>query len=72
MPNLQTLSLSYSPTITRIGKGAFSNLNNLTCIYLSNNHKLSYLDENAFSREGTEEKERLEWPHIKHVILLLL
>lgn len=67
MPNLKTLSISYTPTLAKVGKGAFSGLGNLTCVYIQNNNKLTYFDANAFSRPGEEEKERIEWPPIKHV-----
>lgn len=67
MPNLKTLSISYTPTLNKIGKGAFSELRNLTCVNIQNNNKLTYLHTNAFSRPGEEQAERIEWPPIKHV-----
>ncbi|XP_055855177.1 leucine-rich repeat neuronal protein 3 [Episyrphus balteatus] len=49
MPKLEFLSISYSADLAKIGAGAFSNLQGLKKIQLSDNPKLSYIDPKAFA-----------------------
>lgn len=65
MPNLEYLSISYTTSLRAIGKGAFSNLSNLTELVITNNLGLVYIDKEALSRRIDENNTREEWPAIK-------
>lgn len=70
MENLEKLSLSYMRHLEYIGKGAFSNLINLKVLEIAHNNHLREIDVDAFSRNGTEDPSRKEWPPIEELYLL--
>ncbi|KAH8408153.1 hypothetical protein KR222_001115, partial [Zaprionus bogoriensis] len=53
IPNLKYLSMSFMLEIYSIGAGAFSELQNLTEVILSDNKRLEVIDEFAFSKNVT-------------------
>ncbi|EDW74505.1 uncharacterized protein Dwil_GK21955 [Drosophila willistoni] len=53
LPKLKFLSLAYMEDIKRIGAGAFSQLQNLTELILSDNKFLEEIDEQAFAKNIT-------------------
>ncbi|XP_052860089.1 leucine-rich repeat neuronal protein 2-like [Anopheles cruzii] len=69
MKNLTYLGLSYMPALKVIGRGAFRGLESLQELYLANNPHLGYLHAEAFSRNDTDNPERLIWPPVRRLYL---
>ncbi|XP_058062050.1 leucine-rich repeat neuronal protein 3 [Anopheles bellator] len=69
MKNLTYLGLSYMPALKVIGRGAFRGLQSLQELYLANNPHLGYLHAEAFSRNDTDNPERLIWPPVRRLYL---
>uniref|UniRef100_A0A182MAA0 LRRCT domain-containing protein n=1 Tax=Anopheles culicifacies TaxID=139723 RepID=A0A182MAA0_9DIPT len=69
LKKLTFLSLSYMTQLRVIGRGAFSGLESLQEIHITNNPHLSLLHERAFVRNDTDNPERLDWPPVKRFYL---
>lgn len=66
---LEYLSLSYITPLKVIGRGAFSKLENLAEVHISNNPEFTYFHADAFSRPNADEPTRTEWPRVKRMYL---
>uniref|UniRef100_A0A182MYU1 LRRCT domain-containing protein n=1 Tax=Anopheles dirus TaxID=7168 RepID=A0A182MYU1_9DIPT len=69
LKQLTFLSLSYMSQLKVIGRGAFSGLEALQEIHITNNLHLSYLHARAFMRNDTDNPERIDWPPVKRLYL---
>uniref|UniRef100_A0A182WEW0 LRRCT domain-containing protein n=1 Tax=Anopheles minimus TaxID=112268 RepID=A0A182WEW0_9DIPT len=69
LKKLTFLSLSYMTQLRVIGRGAFSGLESLQEIHMTNNPHLSYLHGRAFVRNDTDNPDRLDWPPVKRFYL---
>ncbi|XP_049298822.1 leucine-rich repeat neuronal protein 3 [Anopheles funestus] len=69
LKKLTFLSLSYMTQLRVIGRGAFSGLESLQEIHITNNPHLGYLHGHAFVRNDTDNPEQLDWPPIKRFYL---
>ncbi|KAH8328574.1 hypothetical protein KR067_011060, partial [Drosophila pandora] len=68
MTSLKYLSMSFMPKLYKIGPGAFSELQNLTELILSDNKFLNEIDELAFSKNVTGGP-YLDYPPLEHFFL---
>ncbi|XP_038109180.1 leucine-rich repeat neuronal protein 1 [Culex quinquefasciatus] len=69
LKSLEYLSLSYMSPLKVIGRGAFSGLQALQEVHISNNPVLSYLHVDAFAREDPDDPTRQNWPRVKRFYL---
>uniref|UniRef100_A0A6E8W4T0 LRRCT domain-containing protein n=1 Tax=Anopheles coluzzii TaxID=1518534 RepID=A0A6E8W4T0_ANOCL len=69
LKQLTFLSLSYMSQLKVIGRGAFSGLESLQEVHITNNPHLTYLHGHAFVRNDTDNPERLDWPPVKRLYL---
>uniref|UniRef100_A0A182JY92 LRRCT domain-containing protein n=1 Tax=Anopheles christyi TaxID=43041 RepID=A0A182JY92_9DIPT len=69
LKQLSFLSLSYMSQLKVIGRGAFSGLQALQEVHITNNPHLTYLHGHAFVRNDTDNPERLDWPPVKRLYL---
>uniref|UniRef100_A0A182QLN0 LRRCT domain-containing protein n=1 Tax=Anopheles farauti TaxID=69004 RepID=A0A182QLN0_9DIPT len=69
LKKLTFLSLSYMSQLKVIGRGAFSGLEALQEIHITNNPHLSYLHARAFMRNDTDNPDRIDWPPVKRLYL---
>ncbi|XP_053661212.1 leucine-rich repeat neuronal protein 3-like [Anopheles marshallii] len=69
LKKLTFLSLSYMTELKVIGRSAFSGLESLEEIHITNNPHLSYLHGHAFVRNDTDNPERFDWPPVKRFYL---
>uniref|UniRef100_A0A182P5U0 LRRCT domain-containing protein n=1 Tax=Anopheles epiroticus TaxID=199890 RepID=A0A182P5U0_9DIPT len=69
LKQLKFLSLSYMSQLKEIGRGAFSSLEALQEVHITNNPHLTYLHGHAFLRNDTDNPERLDWPPVKRLYL---
>lgn len=69
LKSLEYLSLSYMSPLKVIGRGAFSGLQALQEVHISNNPALSYLHVDAFAREDPDDPTRQNWPRVKRFYL---
>ncbi|KAH8287970.1 hypothetical protein KR018_011380, partial [Drosophila ironensis] len=68
MTNLKYLSMTFLPELFKIGPGAFSELQNLTELILSDNKFLIEIDEQALSKNLTGGR-YLDYPPLEHLYL---
>ncbi|XP_035903395.1 leucine-rich repeat neuronal protein 3-like isoform X1 [Anopheles stephensi] len=69
LKQLTFLSLSYMTQLRVIGRGAFSGLEALEEIHITNNPHLSFIHGHAFMRNDTDNPERFDWSPIKRLYL---
>lgn len=67
MPKLETLHMTYMPSLTTIGDFSMSGLKSLTTLNISHNHHLSSIERSSFT--FTEENDSVVWPPIEKLYL---